>query len=97
MALPSEGMEPKDIVIVLSCSGDSKNIIDLLKAAKAFGGRTIGLLGSGGGEALSLCDGAVVSDSEDAGAVEDVHSVVLHMLKEMLDKTSKERIENGDN
>ena len=91
MALPNGMMQSSDVAMVFSCSGDSRNILEFLSAAKVSGGQRIGLLGSNGGEALGLCSKAIVFDSRDAGAVEDAHSVVIHMLKEILDRAPKER------
>ena len=73
-----------DILIVISGSGKSPNIISALQSAQECGMKIIGLLGFGGGYAKDYCDLAVVLPQEDYGPVEDCHSVVIHLLYELL-------------
>ncbi len=68
-----------DMLIVISCSGNSPNILKALRTARAAGATTIGLLGCAG-EALRECDHAVAVDSTAAFAVEGIHSVVTHAI-----------------
>ena len=49
-------MDKGDLLIVISGSGNSPNIISALKMAKNLGGSTLGVLGYNGGSALSICD-----------------------------------------
>ena len=74
-----------DVVLVLSTSGNSPNVIAALVTAKSLGMKTIGLLGKGGGAALPLCDIAIVIDSDDTGAIQEAHLVVIHLLCEPLE------------
>lgn len=76
----------QDMVLVFSCSGSSPNILDLLARAHIRGIPTAGLFGFKSNEpkAASWCDASVVLDSENYGAVEDIHSVLIHCLKQML-------------
>lgn len=69
-----------DVLIVISASGNSPNILCVLSAAQELGVRTIGLLGCGGGRAGSLVDVAVVLQSRDYGWVESAHLVLEHVL-----------------
>ncbi|MBI1756187.1 MAG: SIS domain-containing protein [Fimbriimonas ginsengisoli] len=69
-----------DVLIAISASGNSPNILRCLEAARELGVKTVGFLGFGGGAALALCDLAVVVDSRDYGIVEDAHSALNHML-----------------
>lgn len=78
---------PEDVLMVISGSGDSANIILALTEARRLGMRTIGLLGMGGGGALSLCNLACVVASDDYGVVEDAHSAIVHVLKKLLAAT----------
>ena len=75
---------PADCLVVLSGSGNSRNIILALVAARARGLKTVGLLGFGGGDARGLCDVAIVFESREYGPIEDAHSVIIHILKEQL-------------
>ena len=73
-------VRPDDLVIAISASGNSPNIIEALVAARAAGAQTAALLGFDGGRARELADLAVVIDSRDYGHVEDAHLVVNHLV-----------------
>jgi D-sedoheptulose 7-phosphate isomerase len=73
-----------DVLIAISASGNSPNILRCLEAAREMGVHAVGLLGFTGGEALTLCDDAVVVESQDYGVVEDAHSVLNHMITMLL-------------
>ncbi len=74
-----------DVLLVLSTSGESANIIRALETANACGVITMGLLGRGGGASLEACDHAVVIDGKDSAAIQDAHQVALHALCEMVE------------
>ena len=76
--------EPGDLLIVLSASGKSPNILEVLAKARELGVRTIGLLGFGGGKAAKMVDLAIVIADNDYGPVEDAHLVLDHFLSEHL-------------
>lgn len=68
-------------VLVLSVSGQSPNILELLKEARLQGIRTFSLLGfSGRGQARSLSDYSISVDSDDFRLVEDVHMIIISSL-----------------
>ena len=69
-----------DCLLAISASGDSPNVLAALAEARRIGMATLGLLGFGGGAALSLCDVAVVVRAAIYGPVEDAHSAVIHVL-----------------
>lgn len=71
-----------DVLVVVSVSGRSPNVLSALAAARARGLETIGLLGLDGGEARELCDDSIVVPSADFGHVESAHLVVCHLLTE---------------
>jgi D-sedoheptulose 7-phosphate isomerase len=68
-----------DILIVISASGNSPNILRAVETAQQMGITTIGFLGMGGGKASSMVDIAVVVPADDYGPVEDVHMVFDHL------------------
>lgn len=72
--------EAGDLLIVITASGNSPNIIAALEVAKEVGVTTIGLLGFQGGKAKAMCDCAVVVESTNYGIIEDAHSVFMHMM-----------------
>jgi D-sedoheptulose 7-phosphate isomerase len=73
-------VDPDDVVIAISASGKSSNIIAGLVAATAIGAHTIGFLGFDGGPARDLVDIEIHVPWHDYGIVESVHLGVVHAL-----------------
>jgi D-sedoheptulose 7-phosphate isomerase len=75
-------VRPGDIVIAISSSGNSGNIIEGLKAAKANGGKTWSIVGFTGGEASRVSDNQIYIPTNvgEYGFMEDVSSVIIHLL-----------------
>lgn len=84
-------LEKDDVVIGISASGNSPNILQAIEYAKGKGAITIGFTGFGGGKLKQLADECIVLSSRDYGQVEDTHLALTHILSEML----KERMANG--
>jgi D-sedoheptulose 7-phosphate isomerase len=74
-----------DILIAITTSGNSKNIILAMKAAKEMGVKVFGFLGSGGGEALEYCDEAFIVPSNNTGRVQESHIAAGHALMELIE------------
>jgi D-sedoheptulose 7-phosphate isomerase len=72
--------EPGDIVIGVSGSGNSMNVINGIEAARQQGAATFGLAGYGGGKLKEAADDCLVVDSYNMQRVEDVHMVLLHIV-----------------
>ena len=73
-----------DLLIVITGSGNSKNILEALKTASKLKIDTFGFLGFDGGKALKLTDKYILVSSEHYGIVEDVHMILDHILTEVL-------------
>ena len=73
-------VEPGDLLIAISASGRSPNIIAAVNAARRQGASVVGLVGFGGGKLAELADVAVVVPSDEYGPVEDVHLLLGHLL-----------------
>jgi D-sedoheptulose 7-phosphate isomerase len=71
---------PGDLVIGISGSGNSENVLRAIGYAKAHGGKTAGWSGFGGGRLAGMAELAFVVQSHDMQQVEDVHMVMAHML-----------------
>jgi D-sedoheptulose 7-phosphate isomerase len=69
-----------DIVIGISASGNSPNVVAALRSAAERGATTIGLLGFDGGAARALVDLAIHVPCDDYGLVEDAHSAIGHVV-----------------
>jgi D-sedoheptulose 7-phosphate isomerase len=67
-----------DLVVAISASGRSPNVIAALHVARSAGVRTIGLLGFSGGEALELVDVPIHIGCHDYGLVETIHLGIVH-------------------
>jgi len=73
-------LKPKDIVIIISASGNSPNILEAIKYAKKIGAKTVGMLGLDGGEAIKLVDIAIHVESYDYTVVENTHMFVCDLI-----------------
>jgi D-sedoheptulose 7-phosphate isomerase len=73
-------IRPGDLLVVISGSGKSKNILNAMRYARDCGAMTIAFLGFDGGAALTLADECVVVPDDDYGRIEDVHLVLNHAL-----------------
>jgi D-sedoheptulose 7-phosphate isomerase len=73
-------VEPGDLVIGISASGNSPNIVAGLTAASAMGARTIGLLGFDGGASYNLVEIPIHVPCNHYGLVEDTHMAVGHAI-----------------
>ncbi len=71
---------PEDLLIAISGSGNSQNVLNAVAAARELDMKTVGLIGFGGGKLAAAVDLPLVVDSHHMGRVEDLHMVVLHMI-----------------
>lgn len=76
-----------DCLMVISTSGNSRNVIRAAEAARAAGLRTIGLLGRGGGKLLALCDVPIVVPSDHTARIQEAHIFIGHTLCAMVEET----------
>jgi len=72
--------EVDDLVIGISGSGNSENVLRAVGFAGTHGGQTIGWSGFGGGKLAAMVDLAFVVQSDDMQQVEDAHMVAAHMI-----------------
>ena len=70
--------EPGGILLGLSTSGNSQNVVQAFEAAKAHGMITIGLTGEGGGKMAALCDYLFAVPSRSTPAIQQVHLCLYH-------------------
>ena len=70
--------EPGGVLLGLSTSGNSKNVVNALAAARAAGMITIGLTGEGGGAMAPLCDHLFAVPSRSTPAIQQVHLCLYH-------------------
>jgi D-sedoheptulose 7-phosphate isomerase len=75
-------IQPGDILIVISGSGNSPNVLRAMDYAHTQSAETVAMLGFGGGKAADAADLVLLIDSDDYGVVEDSHLIVNHILVE---------------
>ena len=75
-----------DVMIAISTSGNSKNVIYAILAAKAKGVKVVGLTGEGGGRMAPLCDVAIKAPSNSTPEIQEYHLPIYHYLCQLLEK-----------
>ncbi len=75
-------LKPEDLIIAISCSGNSPNIVKAVEYAKNIGSTIIGITGFDGGDLKKLCDVNFHIDAPkgEYGLVEDMHMILDHMI-----------------
>jgi D-sedoheptulose 7-phosphate isomerase len=76
---------PGDLVVAFTTSGRSPNVVAALAAARANGATTLLLSGGDGGPAREHADHAVLVPSDETPRIQEMHTLVLHAVSEMLD------------
>ncbi len=75
-----------DILIVISTSGNSKNIIKVLKEAKNKKIKSIGFLGNNGGSAKKYCDFPLIVPSKKTARIQETHIFLGHFILDSVEK-----------
>ncbi len=80
-----------DVVIGISASGNSQNVLQAIELARNSGAITIGFTGFGGGKLKEIVHKCITLSRKDYGQVEDAHACLAHIISHLV----KERIING--
>jgi D-sedoheptulose 7-phosphate isomerase len=80
---------PGDLVIGISTSGESLNIVRGIEKARMIGCCTIGLLGRHGGRVASVCDYPLVVPAEHTARIQEMHIIIGHILCQIVDDASR--------
>ena len=75
--------QPGDVLVALSTSGRSFNVVTALSAARRLGLATIGLLGTDGGDCVGYCDHTVMVPSNVTGRIQEAHIAIGHAMLEI--------------
>jgi len=75
----------QDVLIGISTSGNSKNVINAIKIAHAIGMKSIGLTGHSGGEIMKLCTVTICVPGTQTHRIQELHTPVYHTLCAMLE------------
>jgi D-sedoheptulose 7-phosphate isomerase len=73
-------LDPDDMIIAISASGNSPNVVEAMKVGTEMGALTVGLVGFDGGELRDMVDLSIHIRSRDYGVVEDCHLVLEHAI-----------------
>lgn len=76
--------EAGDLLVAISSSGNSPNIVKGVESARARGMKIIGLSGFSGGKLAQISDVSLHAPFENYGLVEDCHQVLMHVLSQFL-------------
>jgi D-sedoheptulose 7-phosphate isomerase len=77
---------PGDVVVGISTSGNSPNVLKALNMAKTRGCRTIGLLGKDGGSIKAACDLALIVPTDDTPRIQEGHITIIHIVCDLVEK-----------
>ena len=81
-ALGREG----DVLLMLSTSGNSPNLLRAAEEAKLRGVTTVGLLGKGGGALLPLCDIPIIVPGSTSDRIQELHIKIIHIVIESVER-----------
>ena len=69
-----------DVLVAISGSGNSQNVLNAVEVAREKGMKTIGWTGFDGGKLAGLADLSIVAGSHHMGRVEDIHTILMHLV-----------------
>ncbi|MDX9742930.1 MAG: D-sedoheptulose 7-phosphate isomerase [Arcobacteraceae bacterium] len=84
-ALANEG----DLLIGISTSGNSKNVINAFKVASSLGCLTLGISGRNGGAMNEVCEFNLVVRSDDTPRIQEMHILFIHTICQIIDDNIK--------
>lgn len=86
---------PGDVLVALSTSGRSANVLAAVDAAHAAGLTTWGLTGAPGNPLAERCDEALCVDTPHTATIQEIHLIAIHLLCEAVDESLAQRSANG--
>jgi D-sedoheptulose 7-phosphate isomerase len=82
--------QPEDVLICLTTSGKSRNVVRALEEAKARRLKTIAFLGRDGGQTIRIADVDLLVASDSTARIQEAHQLLLHVLCEIIEARIKE-------
>jgi D-sedoheptulose 7-phosphate isomerase len=76
---------PEDLVVGITTSGNSANVVNAMQAAKTIGAFTVGLTGGTGGKLTAICDYNLIMPSSVTARIQEAHIFIGHCLCEILE------------
>ncbi len=77
---------PGDLVVGISTSGNSPNVLEALKVAADAGVTTLGLVGRDGGKIAAICDHCLCIPATYTPAIQEAHIAIIHILCDLIEK-----------
>ena len=88
-------IEPGDIAIGISTSGNSPNVINALHLARQIGATTVGLLGAEGGKIKDIVDAYVLAPGQNIEQEEDAHMILAHVITRYMREAVRMYMQSG--
>ncbi len=79
--------KPGDVLVCMSTSGNSENVVQAILAAKEKNIRTVALLGKSGGKIAEMADDAIVVPSNVSQRIQEGHITIIHIWCEIIEST----------
>lgn len=79
-------LDPRDVLVALSTSGESGNVLGALRAAKNNGASTVAMLGKGGGAAAEIAEHVLIVGSDETARIQEAHILIGHILCEIIER-----------
>ena len=76
-----------DVVVGISTSGNSENVLRALQKAQSLGATTVGLLGRDGGKIKSVSDHTLIVPSDDTARIQEMHIMAGHIVCDLLEQS----------
>jgi D-sedoheptulose 7-phosphate isomerase len=77
--------QPGDVCVGYTTSGESRNVVDALEAARAKGATTVAVTGRRGGRAAQIADRTIAVPADDTARIQELHLLVTHLVSELID------------
>ncbi len=87
--------KPGELLIVISTSGNSANILKAVEYARECNIQTVGLLGRDGGKLASMVDVALNIEVDNTARIQEAHILILHMLCEAIESGNETADDNS--
>jgi len=75
-----------DVLVAISTSGQSENVLRAIATAKALGVKTIALLGKDGGQAKNIAELSIVVPSDSTARIQEAHILIGHILCDLIEQ-----------
>ena len=75
-----------DVLVGISTSGNSANVVKAIQKAKELGMTTVGFTGSNGGAMQDICDIMICAPSDDTPRIQEAHILVGHIICQLIEQ-----------